>query len=167
MRVAITGGSGAIGTYVCDEFIRAGHEVVSVDMRPPKIDVPFVEVDLCDFQATCETLQGFDRVVHLAAIPDPFSDPPEKLIPSPRCSTSARHSGCWDGSLNMIGGASRNGSYDDHLTAFFNSSFASASDGAQVDISTPSGFSSDSSFSILSGLTPFKTRFLPAACILL
>ncbi|MCD6506253.1 NAD-dependent epimerase/dehydratase family protein [Candidatus Poribacteria bacterium] len=80
MRVAITGGSGAIGTYVCDEFIRAGHEVVSVDIRPPKIDVPFVEVDLCDFQATCKTLQGFDQVVHLAAIPDPFSDPPEKVM---------------------------------------------------------------------------------------
>ena len=80
MRVAVTGGNGAIGVYVCDELRKAGYEVVSVDRMPPKDGQPFVQVDLMDREATAEALAGFDQIVHLAAIPDPFSDPPEVVI---------------------------------------------------------------------------------------
>jgi nucleoside-diphosphate-sugar epimerase len=80
MRVAVTGGSGAIGTFVCDEFVRAGHEVVSIDRVPPRSDVPFVQVNLLDRERTQAVLKGFDVIVHLAAIPDPYNDPPEVVI---------------------------------------------------------------------------------------
>jgi len=80
MRVAVTGGSGGIGTYACDEFVRAGHEVVSVDRVPPSVEREFVQVDLLKPEDARQALEGYDAVVHLAAIPDPFSDPPEVVI---------------------------------------------------------------------------------------
>ncbi len=80
MRVAVTGGTGAIGVHVCDELRGAGYDVVAVDRVPPKEDQPFVRVDLMDREATAEALKGFDQIVHLAAIPDPYSDPPEVVI---------------------------------------------------------------------------------------
>lgn len=80
MRVAVTGGSGAIGTYVCDEFARAGHDVVSLDRVPPTKAVGFSEVDFRDLAQTCAALTNFDQVVHLAAIPAPYSDPPVEVI---------------------------------------------------------------------------------------
>jgi len=80
MRVAVTGGSGAIGRYVCDEYKQAGHEVVSVDRTPPGQDVAFVPADLGSLPEACAALAGFDLVVHLAAIPDPYKDPPMQVI---------------------------------------------------------------------------------------
>jgi nucleoside-diphosphate-sugar epimerase len=80
-RIAVTGGSGAIGTYVCDELIKAGHDVTSLDLVPPRADVGFIETDLTILNDTREAIAGFDQVVHLAAIPDPYGgDPPERVI---------------------------------------------------------------------------------------
>lgn len=81
MRVAVTGGSGAIGRYVCDEYAKVGHEVVSLDqMPPPSQSVGFVRVNLGDLDAARAALAGFDLVVHLAAIPDPYNDPAMQVI---------------------------------------------------------------------------------------
>jgi len=80
MKVGITGGSGVIGTYVCDKFTRAGHDVTSIDIRPPSADVAFIEVDLCKLDDTWKALDGFDTIVHLAAIPNPFDDPAERVM---------------------------------------------------------------------------------------
>lgn len=84
MRIGVTGGSGAIGRYVCDELVNAGHEVVALDRVPPSGAIGeqanYLEVDLCDLEATGSALVNFDQVVHLAAIPDPFNDPPVEVI---------------------------------------------------------------------------------------
>ncbi|MEZ4659121.1 MAG: NAD(P)-dependent oxidoreductase [Caldilineaceae bacterium] len=84
MRIGVTGGSGAIGRYVCDELLQAGHDVISLDRIPPsgKIggNAGYIEVDLGDLEASCAALAGFDQIVHLAAIPDPYFDPPVKVI---------------------------------------------------------------------------------------
>jgi nucleoside-diphosphate-sugar epimerase len=81
MRIAVTGGAGDIGTRVCDELVRAGHEVLCLDVRPPGLDVPHRVVDLLQLQTACEALAGAEQVVHLAAIPTPFrGDPPDRLI---------------------------------------------------------------------------------------
>ena len=80
MRIAVTGGSGNIGTYVCNQFKDAGDEVAALDIRPPEADVAFVKVDLCDLEATQEAIAGFDQIVHLAAIPDPYKDPAERVM---------------------------------------------------------------------------------------
>ncbi len=81
MRVAVTGGSGAIGRYVCSEYLTAGYEVVSLDRTPPPLPgVGFVAVDLTNLEAACTSLAGFDLVVHLAAIPDPYRNPEMEVI---------------------------------------------------------------------------------------
>ena len=80
MNIAVTGGSGAIGTYVCDELGAGGHNVTSLDRVPPKVDAAFRQVDLTNLAETCEAVDGFDQVVHLAAIPDPYDDAPETVI---------------------------------------------------------------------------------------
>ncbi|NCO43165.1 MAG: NAD(P)-dependent oxidoreductase [Armatimonadetes bacterium] len=80
MRVAVTGGSGNIGRHVCAAFRQGGHEVASIDKVAPGADTEFVAVDLCKSADTREALRGFDTIVHLAAIPNPFSDPPETVM---------------------------------------------------------------------------------------
>ena len=81
MNIAVTGGSGAIGSYVCDELTRVGHNVTSLDLAPPKVDVGFREVDLTKLEETSKAVDGFDQIVHLAAIPDPYGDDlPETVI---------------------------------------------------------------------------------------
>ena len=80
MKTAVTGGSGLVGKYVCDELSKAGHEVVSLDIVAPEDDTRFIQVDLTDLKAACEAIDGFETVVHLAAIPNPFHDAPEKVM---------------------------------------------------------------------------------------
>jgi len=81
MKIAVTGGSGPIGTYVCEELMKAGHQVASLDQRPAPAGVEFVQVDLTSLDATRKAVAGFDQVVHLAAIPNPYGgNPPEEII---------------------------------------------------------------------------------------
>jgi len=79
MRIAVTGGSGKLGRAVVADLVSHGHSVVNLDMAPPRNPIsPFVKVDLTDYGQTAEALtriddrhDGFDAVVHLAAIPAP------------------------------------------------------------------------------------------------
>lgn len=80
MRIAVTGGSGAIGRYVCDELANAGYQVVSIDRMPPPEGIDYVEADLRKLDQCIRALTNFDQVVHLAAIPDPYYDPPLEVI---------------------------------------------------------------------------------------
>ncbi|MGN6762289.1 MAG: NAD-dependent epimerase/dehydratase family protein [Leifsonia sp.] len=77
MRIAVTGGSGKLGRTVVRELRKAGDDVVSLDAvgeRGPG----FVQVDLTDYGQTIDAIlgvndrhDGFDAIVHLAAIPAP------------------------------------------------------------------------------------------------
>lgn len=80
MHIGVTGGSGVIGTVVCDELIRHGHAVTSLDIAPPRADVGHVAVDLTRLEPACDCLGGFDQIVHLAAIPNPYADPAERVM---------------------------------------------------------------------------------------
>jgi nucleoside-diphosphate-sugar epimerase len=81
MKVLVTGHDGYIGRVLMPIFQHAGHDVVGLDSflfegcslgdEPP--DVPAVRVDLRDLDPSY--LEGFDAVVHLAAISnDPLGD---------------------------------------------------------------------------------------------
>lgn len=81
MRVLVTGDKGYIGTVMVAVLQAAGHEVAGLDagyfegcvLGPAPADVPSVRVDLRD--VTLEHVQGFDAVVHLAALSnDPVGD---------------------------------------------------------------------------------------------
>ncbi len=81
MRIGVTGGSGAIGRYVCDELRQEGHEALSLDIVPPGQDLPFHQVDLTVLQDTYRAVANCDQLIHLAAIPDPFGGhAPEEIM---------------------------------------------------------------------------------------
>ncbi len=82
MRIAVTGGSGRIGSAVSQLALVQGHSVVSIDRtRPPsderQPDLIFVEADITSYHDIEQALRGCDAVVHLAAIPSPDGHPPQ------------------------------------------------------------------------------------------
>jgi UDP-glucose 4-epimerase len=77
MRIAVTGGSGKLGRTVVRELRKAGDDVISLDATGER-GPGFVRVDLTDFGQTLDAIlgvndqhDGFDAIVHLAAIPAP------------------------------------------------------------------------------------------------
>jgi len=71
MRLAVTGGSGFIGAHVVDALVAAGHEVRTLDLKPPhRPDVGHHSVDILDEPALLEATAGIDAVFHLAAVAD-------------------------------------------------------------------------------------------------
>jgi UDP-glucose 4-epimerase len=80
MRILVTGGSGLIGRYVVEE-LKLTHHVEILDLKKPDHSLlPYHPADLLDETATRECVRGFDVVVHLAGIPHPLNDPPEKVF---------------------------------------------------------------------------------------
>jgi nucleoside-diphosphate-sugar epimerase len=79
-RVLVTGGSGGIGTVVLHELATASTATV-LDLRPPRGPAArFVPGDVLDLDGLVEACRGMDALVHLAAIPNPFADPPERIF---------------------------------------------------------------------------------------
>jgi UDP-glucose 4-epimerase len=71
MLIAVTGGSGFVGSHVVDALAAAGHEVRVVDHHPPlQLEADWREVDLLDEDSLTTALQGCDIVFHLAAMAD-------------------------------------------------------------------------------------------------
>lgn len=68
MKIAITGGSGFIGTVLTDRLLEARHEVLLLDKTPSaKYPQYWRETDICDAYALSEALKGVDVIYHLAA----------------------------------------------------------------------------------------------------
>ncbi len=80
MRVAVTGGCGNIGRRTIRELNGAGIDTICLDIVSREDVGPSIRADLCDGAATRRALQGADAVVHLAAIPHPYNDPPERVM---------------------------------------------------------------------------------------
>jgi UDP-glucose 4-epimerase len=77
MRIAVTGGSGKLGRTVVRELRSAGHDVLALDAAGER-GPGFIRVDLTDFGQTVDAIlgvddrhEGFDAIVHLAAVPAP------------------------------------------------------------------------------------------------
>ncbi|NOJ61043.1 NAD(P)-dependent oxidoreductase [Arthrobacter sp. 260] len=82
MRLAVTGASGKLGKTVVSVLRAAGHDVTGMDVLGER-GPGFVKVDLTNyghvidaFSGVDDRHQGFDAIVHLAAIPAPgiYSD---------------------------------------------------------------------------------------------
>lgn len=77
MKVLLTGGAGFIGSRVCHELLRCGHDVRVLDnlrgdvhhCRRPELDegVALIEADVRDAGGVAAALRDRDAVVHLAA----------------------------------------------------------------------------------------------------
>ena len=84
MKIAITGGSGAVGRAVVDLALARGHTVVSVDRQPPPQPVAqpnfsFVAAEMNDYDRLVEVFAGCEALIHMAAIPAP-RDFPDHVI---------------------------------------------------------------------------------------
>ncbi len=74
-KIVVTGGSGGSGRYIVDELLAAGYEVLNLDVKEPVEAVAaFKVIDLVDYAAVAEAMQGYDAVVHFAANPNPDTD---------------------------------------------------------------------------------------------
>jgi len=81
MKVLITGGSGNVGAYVV-ERLKGNYDLTILNLKQSMHhpDIPFLKVDLMNAEQVKQSAKGFDAVVHLAAIPNPFSDPGERVL---------------------------------------------------------------------------------------
>lgn len=69
MNVAVTGGSGFIGSHVVDKLIEAGHSVRVLDgSQPHRTDVQWQPVDITRLSQVIGGLKGCNAVFHLAAM---------------------------------------------------------------------------------------------------
>ncbi len=85
MRVLITGGSGRLGSRVGRELRDHGHAVVSVDRTLPANDrreggITYRQVEMGDLGQIIGAAVGCDALIHLAAIPAPYSHPDEVVF---------------------------------------------------------------------------------------
>jgi len=77
MRIAVTGGSGKLGRDVVSYLKDHGHDVMNYDAAGER-GPGFLKVDLTDYGQTIDAIfgvddrhDGFDAIVHLAAVPAP------------------------------------------------------------------------------------------------
>jgi len=82
-KILVTGGSGGVGEYVVRELAAQGIAHTVLDVREPAVlpdGVDYVHCDLMNKQEAIEATRGYDVIVHLAAIPNAFVDPPEHVM---------------------------------------------------------------------------------------
>lgn len=88
MRIIVTGGSGKLGHECVRQLIEAGHEVIALDLVPPRQPLcRFSRVDFTDYGQVIECMTHIDggwekpdAVLHLAAIPGPSNAPNAHLF---------------------------------------------------------------------------------------
>jgi len=73
-RIALTGGTGFLGSNVAEVLMDAGHEVLVLTRATPSMEVPwpYAVVDTSETRAVEEALTGCDAVIH-AAIANAFN----------------------------------------------------------------------------------------------
>lgn len=78
-KILVTGGAGFIGSYVCEELVRRGFDVVALDTSSgAKVEhlmgrrrFRFIQGSVTDTEALDREMRGAAMVFHLAAIADP------------------------------------------------------------------------------------------------
>lgn len=76
MKVIVTGSSGLLGSHVAGALVEAGHDVLGLDLSPPKAGRwQHVTADLTDLGQTLQLVRDAEAVVHIAAIPRPTGLP--------------------------------------------------------------------------------------------
>jgi nucleoside-diphosphate-sugar epimerase len=70
MRLAVTGGTGFVGSHLIDSALAAGHAVKALTRRdqPPREGLQWVSGDLQDRSALERLVDGADAVVHVAGV---------------------------------------------------------------------------------------------------
>ncbi|MFM7444002.1 MAG: aldo/keto reductase, partial [Tabrizicola sp.] len=90
MRIIVTGGSGKLGQECVRQLVEAGHEVIALDLVPPRQPLcRFSREDFTDYGQVIECMTHIDggwekpdALLHLAAIPGPSNAPNAHLFPT-------------------------------------------------------------------------------------
>jgi UDP-glucose 4-epimerase len=70
-RIVVTGAAGVIGSALCQELVKLGHDVLALDMRKPRHDAgKFVFTKLNQRELFQPVLDGADVLCHLGEIPN-------------------------------------------------------------------------------------------------
>jgi nucleoside-diphosphate-sugar epimerase len=81
MKIFVTGASGSLGSYICRELLRAGHEVTGYSRSHGLLnDVRWIEGDAGNCAHLTRSVGSHDAIIHLAAIPGPGRAAAEKLV---------------------------------------------------------------------------------------
>lgn len=82
-KIAITGGSGLIGSHVVRR-LDGKTALTNIDLKPPHASdagrARYIEGSITDYTAMVDAFRGQDAVVHLAAIPNPRDRPPAETF---------------------------------------------------------------------------------------
>ena len=80
MKLLITGGSGLVGRTVVRD-LSGDHQVDVIDLKNPAEGYSgFHRADVLSLSSLTRVVRDYDAVVHLAGIPHPLNDPPEKVF---------------------------------------------------------------------------------------
>ncbi len=82
MRILMTGGTGDVGRAAVQYLAQLGH-FIKVIGRSKGVSIPSAEYALCDigdYPLLREMVRGFDAVVHLAAVRNPFDAPSHQVF---------------------------------------------------------------------------------------
>ncbi len=80
-KIAVTGGSGRLGTWVIKELLEHRYDVVNLDSRSPAVNqCGTIMVNMLEYKEVYNGLAGVEAVVHLAAIPSPGGHPNEVVF---------------------------------------------------------------------------------------
>lgn len=111
MRIIVTGGSGNVGKYVVDE-LKKFHEVTIFDVKEPKNkEIAFIKGDILKIGDCRKAFKKADAIAHLAAIPHPLNDPPEKVMNVNVMGTFNVHQAACDLEIEKVVYASSDSSY--------------------------------------------------------
>jgi len=69
-----------VGRFVVEELLQAGHMVAVLDRVPPRRHVRFIRADVLRLGDLTWAFEGQEAIIHLAAIPDPLHDPPQRVM---------------------------------------------------------------------------------------
>ncbi len=80
MRILISGGSGLVGRSVV-RILSDDHRVDVLDLKNPASGYSqFHRADVLSISSLTKVVHDYDAVIHLAGIPHPLNDPPEKVF---------------------------------------------------------------------------------------
>ncbi|MBI4429627.1 MAG: NAD(P)-dependent oxidoreductase [Ignavibacteriales bacterium] len=80
MKLLVTGGSGLVGRYVVEDLSQ-GHTVEVLDLKNPRGSYNlFHRANILSLSSLIKIIKDYDAVVHLAGIPHPLNEPPEKVF---------------------------------------------------------------------------------------
>jgi len=100
-----------MGSIIVDE-LKKFHKVIVFDVKEPKDkDVNFVKGDMSNIDDCRKAFKGTDAIVHLAAIPHPLNDPPERVFNANVVGTFNIHQAAADIGIGKVVQASSDSSY--------------------------------------------------------